>query len=87
LPSVEADDFRIGRTHYSIALMQLKLGDSARALENARIAKRVLRERKGNSAQMTREAAGLLQLLESAVPPAPLESESPASDEKLVPTA
>ena len=87
LPSVEADDFRIGRTHYSIALMQLKLGDSARALENARIAERVLRERKGNSAQMTREAAGLLQLLESAVPLAPLESESPASDEKLVPTA
>ncbi len=77
MTSVAADDFRVGRTHYSIALMQLKLNQRASAIEHARTAESILRARKGSDAQMTREAAQLLQLLESAPSAQPRESTAP----------
>ncbi|MSR41905.1 MAG: serine/threonine protein kinase [Phycisphaerales bacterium] len=62
-PYVDADDFRIGRTLYSIALMQEVLDDRASAAENAMEAHRILFLRKGPDAKSTKDAAALLERL------------------------
>ena len=64
-PYVEPDDFRVGRTLYSIALMQDAIGEQASATENAREAHRILLLRKGPEAKTTKEAAALLARLSS----------------------
>ena len=69
-PYVEADDFRIGRTMYSIALMQEALGEGDAALENAMEAHRILLLRKGAEAKSTKDAAVLLERLRAGTPKA-----------------
>ncbi len=62
-PYVDADDFRVGRTLYSIALMQESLGEKTQATQNAKEAHRILLLRKGPEARSTKEAAALLARL------------------------
>ncbi|MFO0006745.1 MAG: hypothetical protein ACK559_37070 [bacterium] len=61
LQMVPADDWRVGRTRYNLARMQLRTGALEAALENAAAAERILREKKGADATMTREAASLCE--------------------------
>lgn len=61
LAMVPADDWRVGRTRYNLARMQLRTGELEAALENATAAERILREKKGADATMTREAASLCE--------------------------
>ena len=67
---MKADDFRIGRTMYSIALMQEALGEGDAALENAMEAHRILLLRKGAEAKSTKDAAVLLERLRAGTPKA-----------------
>ena len=60
---VPADDWRVGRTRYNLARVQLRVGDLDAALANAEESERVLRLKKGADAAMTKEAASLLETI------------------------
>jgi len=60
---VPADDWRVGRTRYNLARVQLRVGDLDAALVNAEESERVLRLKKGADAAMTKEAASLLETI------------------------
>jgi ATP/maltotriose-dependent transcriptional regulator MalT len=57
---VPRDDWRVGRTRYNLARVQMRTGDLKRAFENARESEKILHEKKGADATMTRESASLL---------------------------
>ena len=65
-PYVAPDDFRIGRTLFSLARAELKLGNRSDALANARKAHEILRLRKGEAARSTQEASALVREIESS---------------------
>jgi tetratricopeptide (TPR) repeat protein len=60
LEIVPRDDWRVGRTRYNLARVQMCTGDLKRAFENARESEKILHEKKGVDATMTRESASLL---------------------------
>lgn len=60
---VPADDWRVGRTRYNLARVQLRVGDLDAALVNAEESERVLRLKKGADAAMTKEAVSLLETI------------------------
>ncbi|MFM7261036.1 MAG: tetratricopeptide repeat protein, partial [bacterium] len=60
---VSADDWRVGRTRYNLARVQLRVGELDAALANAEESERVLRLKKGGDAAMTKEAASLLETI------------------------
>lgn len=60
LEIVPRDDWRVGRTRYNLARMQLCTGDLPRAHANAFESEQILRAKKGADATMTRESASLL---------------------------
>ncbi len=60
LEIVPRDDWRVGRTRYNLARMQLRTGDLPRAHANAFESEQILRAKKGADATMTRESASLL---------------------------
>ncbi|MCE2885524.1 MAG: tetratricopeptide repeat protein, partial [Planctomycetaceae bacterium] len=60
---VPADDWRVGRTRYNLARVQMRVGDLDAALVNAEESERVLRLKKGADAAMTKEAASLLETI------------------------
>ena len=64
------DDYRIGRSHYSIAVVAEKLGRVDEARTNAARAVEVLRARKGAEARTVQRAEAILRRLD-ATPPAP----------------
>ena len=61
LEIVPPDDWRVGRTRYNLARVQNRVGDLDAAFVNATEAERILREKKGAEALMTREARTLLE--------------------------
>ena len=60
---VPADDWRVGRTRYNLARVQMRVGDLDAALVNAEESERVLRLKKGADAAMTKEASSLLETI------------------------
>jgi hypothetical protein len=64
--SVKHDDFRIGRTLYSIANSEFKLGRLDAAAVHAQEALAILRLRKGDDARWTVDAALLASKIEAA---------------------
>jgi len=65
-PFVPPDDFRIGRTLFSLARAEFKQGNRVDALSHARQAYEILRLRKGEAARSTQEASKLVDEIESA---------------------
>jgi len=65
-PFVAPDDFRIGRTLFSLARAEFALGNRTEALAHARKAYEILRLRKGEAARSTQEALALLREIESS---------------------
>jgi len=65
-PFVAPDDFRIGRTLFSLARAEFALGNREEALLHARKAHEILRLRKGEAARSTQEASKLVDEIESA---------------------
>jgi tetratricopeptide (TPR) repeat protein len=60
------DDYRIGRSHYSIAVVAEKLGRVEEARENAALAVEILRARKGAEARTVQRAEAILRRLDAA---------------------
>ena len=65
-PFVAPDDFRVGRTLFSLARAEFALGNRTEALEHARKAHDILRMRKGEAARSTQEASALVREIESS---------------------
>ena len=65
-PFVAPDDFRVGRTLFSLARAEFALGNRTEALEHARNAHDILRMRKGEAARSTQEASALVREIESS---------------------
>jgi tetratricopeptide (TPR) repeat protein len=65
-PFVAPDDFRIGRTLFSLARAEFALGSREEALLHARKAHEILRLRKGEAARSTQDASKLVDEIESA---------------------
>ena len=65
-PFVAPDDFRIGRTLFSLARAEFEQGNRVEALRHARQAHEILRLRKGEAARSTQEASKLVDEIESA---------------------
>ncbi len=63
---VKPDDYRWGRTLFSVANMEFRLGRNDEAEMHAREALSILRLRKGDEARWTMEAAALVQQIELA---------------------
>ena len=76
---VSRDDWRVGRTRYNLARVQMRSGDLKRAFENAQESEKILREKKGADATMTRESASLLTAIRAMAAQSGVSLEESAS--------
>jgi tetratricopeptide (TPR) repeat protein len=76
---VPRDDWRVGRTRYNLARVQMRTGDLKRAFENARESEKILHEKKGADATMTLESASLLAAIRAMAAQSGVSLEESAS--------